>query len=316
MLIGMGNKKKQEAALPVPSAVPATTIFDVSTPEFEAKVVAASMEKPVLVDFWAPWCGPCKQLGPVLEQAVNDAGGKVLLAKINIDDNQELAQALRIQSVPTVYAFFQGQPVTAFAGAQPASQIKSLIDQLVKLSQQAKPGALDIPQALSQAAALLAANQPAEAQGLYAAVLEQDESNAPAYAGIVRTLLAADEIEAARGMIDHAPDAMKSDPAVAAARAAVELAEKRPDDKALAEFRRRLETNPDDHAARHDLAVALFAGGQKEAAIDALLEIIRRNRAWEDEKARLQLLQFFEALGPADPLTLSGRRKLSSILFS
>jgi putative thioredoxin len=314
MLIGTGQKKTDGAA--PGNAAASAHIFDAGMQDFETRVIAASMKTPVLVDFWAPWCGPCKQLTPVIEQAVNDAGGKVLLAKINIDENPELAQAMRVQSVPTVYAFFQGQPVTAFQGARPASDIKALIDQLVKIAQQAQPGAIDVPATLAQAAHLLAEGQLAAAQDLYVAVLEQDEQNAQAYTGIVRVLIAAGDLEQAKAMVEHAPDEIKADPGFDAAKAAVELAANKPDDSAVQALQQKLEQDANDHQARFDLAMAQFAGGAAEEAMDNLLEIMRRNRAWEEDKARLQLLKFFEALGHADPQTVAGRRKLSSLLFS
>ncbi len=313
MLIGMGKKKTDAATA---DAKASAYIFDVETPDFEEKVVRASLDVPVLADFWAPWCGPCKQLTPVLEQLVSEAGGKILLAKINIDDNQDLAQALRIQSVPTVFAFFQGQPVTAFAGAKPASELKALIAQLVALANQGQPDALDIPTSLIQAAALLAEGKVQEAQTLYAAILSQDEANGDAYAGLIRTLIASDALEEAKGLADHAPDILAGHPALAAARTALDLAANRPAAKAVAEYIRRLQADENDHQARFDLAVALFAGGESEQAVDALLEIMRRNRTWEEDKARLQLLKFFEALGFADPHAVAGRRKLSTLLFS
>lgn len=291
------------------------TVFDVGIEDFEMKVMGGSMETLVLVDFWAPWCGPCKQLMPVLEQEVRAAGGKVRLAKVNIDDNPELAQALRVQSVPTVYAFFQGQPVNAFTGMRPQSEIKTFIDQLVRAVAQAQPDAINVPEALQQAGQALAGGDLAQAQGLYMRVLAQEETNVQAYAGLVRVLIAAGQLEQARGMVEHAPDAIAADPGMAAARTAVALAEAAPKGD-QAELQARIELNGDDHAARFDLAMMLFASGKKDLAIDELVEIIRRDRAWEDEKARKQLLQFFEALGPSAPETMTGRRKLSAVLFS
>jgi putative thioredoxin len=215
-----------------------------------------------------------------------------------------------------VFAFFQGQPVTAFAGARPASDIKTLITQLVAMAEQAKPEALDIPAVLEQAALFAAEGRLGDAQQLYMAVLGQDESNIQAYGGLVRTLIAAEAMEEARGMIDHASDAIKASAGFAAIRASVDLAEKRPDAEGFAKLRAAVEKEPGNHQARFDLAVAEFAAGERVAAIDHLLEIIRKERAWDDEKARKQLLQFFDAMGPMDPETMAGRRKLSSLLFS
>lgn len=290
-------------------------IFDVGMNDFETRVIRASMDKPILVDFWAPWCGPCKQLMPVLEAAVNEANGDVLLAKVNIDDNQQLAQALRIQSVPTVMAFFGGQPVTAFAGAQPASEIKKLIASLVQMAKENAPGALDVPAALKGAGEALAAGDPSTAQAIYAQVLQQDENNADAYAGIARTFIAAGQLDHAQQFIDNAPDSVAKSSALAAVKTALHLARQSPGGDS-AQYLKALEKNPADHQARFDLSAAQFAAGQKEAAMDSLLDIIARDRAWNDEAARKQLLKIFDALGPTDPLVAAARKKLSRVLFS
>ena len=292
-------------------------IFDVGSKDFEARAIKASMEKPVLVDFRAPWCGPCKQLMPVLEAEVRAANGEVLLAKVNIDENPDLAQALRIQSVPTVMAFFQGQPVTGFTGARPASEIKNLIAQLVKLARSSMPDALDIPASLKQAAMFLASGEDQAAQELYIQILQQDPNNIEAYNGMVRTLIAADALDQAQGYIEQAPEAIAKNLAFAASKTALDLARNA---KAMAgtlkPLLKKVEASPDDHQARLDLAAAQYASGDKAGAIDTLLDLIRRDRAWNDEAARKELLRYFEAMGFSDPLCIEGRKKLSRLLFS
>ena len=314
-LFGFTPQKKNMEGAPAPA--PQGFVFDVTTARFEAEVLKASMQKPVLVDFWAPWCGPCKQLMPVLEAEVAAAKGEVLLAKVNIDETPDLAQALRIQSVPTVMAFFQGQPVTGFAGARPASEIKNLIAQLVKLARSSMPDAIDIPAALKQAAEMLASGQIPEAQQIYMAVLSQDEANAEAYAGLARAFIAAGAVDEAEEFIAQAPEGIGKSPAMTAAKTALEIA------KGAGEAARKLKplldkvhAAPEDHQARFDLAGAQFAAGQRAEAIDNLLHIVAKDRGWNDEAARLELLRFFEAMGFADPLSAEGRKKLSRLLFS
>jgi putative thioredoxin len=310
MLFG---KTKDEAVVePVPEGA---LIFDVTEADFEARVLGPSMEKPVIVDFWAPWCGPCKQLGPLLEKAVTENAGAVLMAKINVDENKQIAAALKIQSIPTVFAFFQGRPIDAFQGALPESQIKIFIDKLVKISKQAAPDAIDIPEAMKGAAAALAAKDFHAAQQIYSHILHQDRKNAAAYVGLVRTLIAAGVVDEAKQLVDSAPPEISGQSVFAEARTALELAQNKPA-SALGKLEAEVAKNPADHQARFDLALAQFAEEQKEAAIDSLLEIIEKKRDWNEDAARKQLIKFFEALGPADPLTLQGRRKLSAILFS
>lgn len=293
----------------------ADLIKDSSTERFGQDVIEASMKVPVIVDFWAPWCGPCKQLGPALEKAVHAARGGVRLVKIDVDQNQALAGQLRIQSIPAVYAFFQGQPVDGFVGAQSESEIKQFIDRLVQQSG-AGAGPSPVEQALEQAQAALAENQIGAAASLFGQILQHEPDNEVALAGMIRCHLAAGDIATAREMFDAAPAEMTGKPAFASAKAALELAEQSAKAGPLDDLTARVAQNPQDHQARFDLAMALHAAGQQEAAADALLDIIRRDRTWNDEAARQQLLKLFDAWGPTDPHTLAARRQLSSILFS
>ena len=290
-------------------------VFDVGMLDFEAKVMMASLKVPVVLDFWAPWCGPCKQLTPILEKLVNALGGQVLLAKVNIDQNPELAQMMRVQSVPTVYAFFQGQPVDGFQGAQPESKIAAFLNKLITLVKGAQPDALDIPEALKAAALALAQGDVAGAMGVYAQILQQDAQNANAYAGMVRAFLAAGELDQAQGLIDNAPPDIAKAAVFAEAKTALALALTKPSG-AAAEFEAKIAANSKDHQARVDLSLALYSEGKREEAVEALLESIALDRAWNDAAARKELLKLFEAMGGADPVTVAGRRKLSSILFS
>lgn len=281
-----------------------------TTDTFVADVIEASMEVPVIVDFWAPWCGPCKTLGPALEKAVRQAGGLVRLVKINVDDNRELAMQMNVQSVPSVFGFAQGRPVDGFAGAVPESQIRSFID---RLTGGAKP---PVEAALDAAREALDAGDPAGASQIYTQILAQDPSHPSAVAGMIRCLVATGDLNEARTAVNRLPAALRSHNEVAAAIAALELAEQSGSAGDTEAFRRRLDANPNDHQTRLDLAVALYGGGHAEAAIEELLELVRRDRAWNEDAARKQLVKIFDALGPAHPLTAAGRRRLSSILFS
>ena len=289
----------------------AGVIKDSNTENFEADVIQASNEVPVIVDFWAPWCGPCKQLGPALEKAVSDARGKVRLVKVNIDENQQIAQALRIQSIPAVFAFDKGQPVDGFVGAQSESQVKAFVD---RLAGQTGPSPVD--QALEQAAAAMAQNDHGAASALFGQILQHEPDNLAAIAGLARCLIAAGDTDAADEVLARAAeDAENTD--ISGARAALALARQAAGRSGeVGGLEARVASNANDHQARLDLAVALFGGGERETAIDHLLEIMTRDMAWNDEAARKQLLEFFEALGPTDPLTLAARRRLSSLLFS
>lgn len=303
-----------------PTAAPNDAlIFDADISNFESAVMEASMATPILVDFWAPWCGPCRQLGPVLEDAVTAAAGAIKLAKVNLDENQQLAAALQVRSVPTVFAIFQGRPVDAFTGALPPTQIKAFIDKIIAAAGtggQTAEGP-DLNALMDAALEAQKTGDLATAHGLYAEILSHDQHNAPALAGLVRVLLDAGQTEQARQIMENAPEDLTKDPVFTAVKTALELtATTSVDEGEILSLAGRVEKDANDHEARFALASALFAHNRKEEAIDALLEIIRRDRSWEEDKARKELLKFFEALGPTDPLTVAGRKKLSSVLFS
>lgn len=286
-------------------------IKDTTTQGFRQDVVAESMNQPVLVDFWAPWCGPCKQLTPVIEKVVKEARGKVRLVKMNIDDFPEIPGQLGIQSIPAVIAFKQGQPIDGFMGAQPESQVKAFIEKLVGPM---GPGATEELIAAAQAAA--EAGDAAGASELYAGVLELEPENLAAITGLARLHLDMGDLEGATGILGMVPEAKATDPAVAAVRAAIELAQQAAALGDTAELEAKVVANPKDHQARFDLALALNARERREEAVDHLIAIIKADRKWNDDGARKQLLQLFEAWGPMDEHSMAGRRKLSALLFS
>lgn len=285
-------------------------IKDTDTNNFMADVIEASAHVPVIVDFWAPWCGPCKQLGPLMEKLVREAGGTVKMVKINVDENQEIASQMRVQSIPAVYAFKDGQPVDGFTGAVPESQLKTFIE---KLTDGAK-GSLD--QLLDQADALLEDNDPLEALAMYGQAQQESPENERAIAGMIRAAVAADETDTARDMIEGLPEAWKMKSLIAAAISTFELEQVADDAGDTAELQAKVDANPKDFQARLDLALGLYAAKRNEQAIDELLEIVRQDKDWNEGAARENLIKIFDALGPTHELTTSGRRRLSSVLFS
>ncbi len=291
---------------------PADLIRDTDTKRFAADVIEPSRKVPVLVDFWAPWCGPCKQLTPLLEKAVKQANGKVRLVKINVDENQQLAGQLRIQSIPAVFAFVDGQPVDGFMGALPESQIKQFIDRLGGQGSMAE----ELEAAVEQARLALSQKDYQTAAQVFASVLQVDREHAGAIAGLARCQIETGDFANAQATLALVPPSKASDPEIIGAKAALELALNPVDTSEIATLRRQVEGDPLDLQARYDLAIALNAAGERADALDNLLVIVRKQRDWNEEAARKQLVKFFEAWGVKDEFTIQGRKKLSSILFS
>jgi putative thioredoxin len=300
-MLGLGEKPQAATDL----------IKDATEATFMADVIEASREVPVIVDFWATWCGPCKTLGPMLEAAVTAAKGKVRMVKVDVDQNQRIAAQLRIQSIPTVYAFFQGQPVDGFQGAVPASELKAFIDRVSALG-----GDGGLADAIQAAEEMLAEGAAVDAAETFAAILGEEPENAAAYAGLVRAHLALGNLDQAEGFLAAAPAAIAKSKDLDAARAQLELARQAANAGPEVELRAAVEADPNDHQARFDLAAALLAADKPAEAVDQLLELFRRDREWNGGAAKTQLFTIFDALKPQDPIVLTGRRRLSSMIFA
>ncbi|CAN5130662.1 thioredoxin [soil metagenome] len=292
---------------------PPDLIKDTTTQTFVKDVIEASKRQPVLIDFWAPWCGPCKQLTPSLEKAVRAAKGKVKLVKMNIDDHPAIPGQMGIQSIPAVIAFVNGQPADGFMGAVPESQVTAFID---KLTQGMSSPEGDITEILNEADAAMVAGDPTTAASIYAEVLSIDATNLAALAGLARCYVATGALEQAKQTLAMVPESKRSDAAVTAVQTMLDLAEQAKAVGPAAELEQKVAADPLDHQARFDLAVALNAGGKRTEAADHLLAIVKRDRKWDDDGARKKLLQFFEAWVPDDDATVEGRKRLSTILFS
>jgi putative thioredoxin len=286
-------------------------VKDTTTQTFVKDVIEESKRQPVLVDFWAPWCGPCKQLGPVIEKVVKAAKGKVKLVKMNIDDHPAIPGQMGIQSIPAVIAFVNGQPADGFMGALPESQVLAFIERVTKGSVGA-----ETKDQLKEADDALAAGNAAGAAELYAQILAEDNANVPALAGLARCYVETGAIEQAKQTLALVPEAKRNEASVAAARAAIELTEQAQSLGPVTELEQKVAANALDHQARFDLALALNGKGQRSEALDHLMEIVKRDRKWNDDGARKQLVQLFDAWGPTDEATIAGRKRLSSILFA
>ena len=287
-------------------------VTDATTATFMRDVVDASMNTPVIVDLWAPWCGPCKQLGPVLEKVTREARGAVKLVKVDIDKNPEIAQSMRVQSIPAVFAFKDGQPVDGFAGAVPESKVREFVARLTG----GAAGESPLEDLLGQAEEMMAAGNYQGAGGLFSQILGHDSGEVRAVAGLATCLVELGEVDSAREMIGNLDDALAKDPAVAQVLARIDLADAGAEAGDVSDLRRRIAADPADLDARFDLAMALYGANDRQGAVDQLLESVSVDRTYNDEAARKQLVKLFGAFGHTDPLTVAARKRLSSILFS
>ena len=290
-------------------------IKDGTEATFMADVVDASQTVPVIVDFWAPWCGPCKTLGPMLEDAVRAAKGAVKMVKINADEAQQIVGQMQIQSLPTVFAFFKGQPVDGFQGALPQSEIKAFVDRVIKAGGGEAPGE-SLNEAVTVADEMLAEGAAQDALDTFSAILGEDPTHAGAYGGMVRAYIALDQLDAAEGHLNGAPIEISKTPELEAAHAQLQLARQAANAGPVAELQAAVDANPDDHQARFDLALALQANGDTQGAVDQLLTLFGKDREWNEGAAKTQLFTIFDALKANDPIALNGRRKLSSMIFA